>query len=446
MKNLLKLYVLFITINIYSQTHQWAFFTTDNSPIPSNFISKIHQDKDGVYWFGAYPYGASGSGLARFDGVNWEIFNTANSGLPDNIIFDITSDNANNLWVATPKGAVKYNGTEWTLFNASNSGLPDDNVYTITVEDDNYIWFGMNYHGLVKYDGTNWEIFDTNNSLLHSNEISFIVIDDQNGKWIGTWRGGLCFYDDNTWQQVSHQNFLNYPSEVYSLAIDYNNALWVTATGTGSNNVHLGKYLDNHWILFDSVTAGFKFVPGFGGITIDSLNRKWFATTSGIAIYNDSEWSFITPENSPLPSKYIHTMIIDNYQNIWFGLGQTPPKGIAVYNENGIPNITSVNDETLKPVSFKLYQNYPNPFNPTTKIKYSVMQTNSPLLEGGRGVLTTLKIYDILGNEISTLVNELKPPGTYEVDFDASKLSSGVYIYRLISGDFSSGRKMILLR
>jgi hypothetical protein len=85
---------------------------------------------------------------------------------------------------------------------------------------------------------------------------------------------------------------------------------------------------------------------------------------------------------------------------------------------------------------YTLEQNYPNPFNPSTKISWQ-----SPV-----GSLQTLKIYDVLGNEVATLVDEYKPTGKYEVEFDASSLTSGVYFYTLHSGSFVSTKKMILLK
>jgi len=90
-----------------------------------------------------------------------------------------------------------------------------------------------------------------------------------------------------------------------------------------------------------------------------------------------------------------------------------------------------------KPVyKFSLEQNYPNPFNPTTSLQYSV----------GSLQFVTLKVYDVLGNEVAILVNEEKPAGSYQVEFDASNFSSGIYFYKLTSGAFIETKKMILLR
>ena len=88
------------------------------------------------------------------------------------------------------------------------------------------------------------------------------------------------------------------------------------------------------------------------------------------------------------------------------------------------------------PESFELYQNYPNPFNPSTIIKYQVSNTE----------YVSVKIYDIIGKEVTVLVNEVKEPGTYEISFDAKNLASGIYFCKMIVGDFSSVKKMNLLK
>ena len=105
-------------------------------------------------------------------------------------------------------------------------------------------------------------------------------------------------------------------------------------------------------------------------------------------------------------------------------------------------------DDDRNPKTFSLSQNYPNPFNPSTKIKYSVPAVT---LSGVEGSLVTLKVYDVLGNEIATLVNEEKQAGNYEVEFNSHSgtvrnLPSGIYFYRLQTGSISKTLKMILLK
>ncbi|MGA9118492.1 MAG: T9SS type A sorting domain-containing protein, partial [Bacteroidota bacterium] len=95
------------------------------------------------------------------------------------------------------------------------------------------------------------------------------------------------------------------------------------------------------------------------------------------------------------------------------------------------------------PTQFSLDQNYPNPFNPSTKIQLTIVNPRLPYeaQRGGQGQLTIVKVFDLLGREVATLVNEVKQPGTYSVQFDGSHLASGVYFYRLQAGTFVDTKK-----
>ena len=97
---------------------------------------------------------------------------------------------------------------------------------------------------------------------------------------------------------------------------------------------------------------------------------------------------------------------------------------------------TGIENISVAPTTYSLSQNYPNPFNPNTKIQFSITKE----------AFVTLKVYDMLGREVETLVNGEKGSGTYEVSFDASTLSSGVYFYTINAKDFNKVKKMILLR
>lgn len=101
-----------------------------------------------------------------------------------------------------------------------------------------------------------------------------------------------------------------------------------------------------------------------------------------------------------------------------------------------IDQVSSVEENNVVVNNFKLDQNYPNPFNPSTMINYSIPQS----------AFVTLKVYDIVGNEVATLVNETKSAGKYEVSFDASNLSNGVYLYSIKTANFTSTKKMILVK
>ncbi|MBK7160362.1 MAG: T9SS type A sorting domain-containing protein [Ignavibacteria bacterium] len=98
--------------------------------------------------------------------------------------------------------------------------------------------------------------------------------------------------------------------------------------------------------------------------------------------------------------------------------------------------VNVIQTSSITPENFELYQNYPNPFNPTTNLEFGI-----PELE-----FVSLKIFDVLGNEVSTLVNESKPAGRYEVTFNGAGLPSGIYYYKLTSGNYSYTRKMMLIK
>jgi hypothetical protein len=108
-----------------------------------------------------------------------------------------------------------------------------------------------------------------------------------------------------------------------------------------------------------------------------------------------------------------------------------------VIEQFGLKDPLIINNEIFsRTKEYRLTQNYPNPFNPTTKIKFTIPERS----------FVTLKIYDVLGNEIATLVNEEKLVGSYEIEFNATNLPSGIYFYRLQAGNFVVAKKMVVLK
>ncbi|MCC6865484.1 MAG: T9SS type A sorting domain-containing protein [Ignavibacteria bacterium] len=116
----------------------------------------------------------------------------------------------------------------------------------------------------------------------------------------------------------------------------------------------------------------------------------------------------------------------------------SPSEVAALWNSDlggcGITGISETGNEI--PQKFTLSQNYPNPFNPSTTIKYSLP----------KGENVKLVVYDALGREVKTLVNEFKNSGVYSVNFDASSLSSGIYFYKIEAGSFTETKKMLLVK
>jgi hypothetical protein len=130
------------------------------------------------------------------------------------------------------------------------------------------------------------------------------------------------------------------------------------------------------------------------------------------------------------------------------------PQGQSVYSPVAYDTTfatTGIVQTNEIPAVYKLYDNYPNPFNPSTTILFHIPLSRgvSAMPDGrqeGRGVLTSLVIYDLLGREVKTLINQNLQPGKYSVSFDGGNLASGVYFYRLVSGSFTDIKKMLMIK
>jgi hypothetical protein len=171
-----------------------------------------------------------------------------------------------------------------------------------------------------------------------------------------------------------------------------------------------------------NVVIDTSFMSGYIPVVIGSVDSILIGRAAG--------WEVNTTFKSSIDSLNVIVdlyNLIDDYgflQSVLQQFELIPPMGLS--------------DDIIFADNFKLLQNYPNPFNPTTKIIFEVPMT-------GDGIVT-LKVYDVLGREITTILNEEKPAGEYEVEFNGENLVSGVYYYTLTSGTFYETKKMILLR
>ena len=143
-------------------------------------------------------------------------------------------------------------------------------------------------------------------------------------------------------------------------------------------------------------------------------------------------------------------LYVDNNQSIHIIWDDNRDGNLEIYYKKGAI-ITDVDEESdIIPTKYSIKQNYPNPFNPVTTIEYTIPTSPYPTPYQGEGTrerfFVTLKVYDVLGNEIATLINEEKQPGTYSVQFDGAGLSSGVYFYTLTAGNFVESKKMTLMK
>ena len=143
----------------------------------------------------------------------------------------------------------------------------------------------------------------------------------------------------------------------------------------------------------------------------------------------------LNPGDTLITSLHVFAIMNEGTANVQLQIGTFHnPGDITTIDFTAIVLPTSVENESEQPNEYFLAQNFPNPFNPSTKISYGIKEAG----------VVYIKVFNILGSEVATLVNEHKPAGNYEVSFGKNELASGIYIYRLTANNFVQTRKMIL--
>ncbi|GAB4297831.1 MAG: hypothetical protein Kow0098_22520 [Ignavibacteriaceae bacterium] len=173
--------------------------------------------------------------------------------------------------------------------------------------------------------------------------------------------------------------------------------------------------------------------------TATEINNQGFEIQRRETI-NETEWEKIgfVEGNGTTTQPQSYTFSDENLpaETYKYRLKQTDFDGSYQYSK-------TVEVEITQPVEFILEQNYPNPFNPTTKIRYSIP---SVILSEAKNLFVSLKLYDLLGREVKTLVNQEQPAGSYEVELNASDLTGGIYFYQITAGEYKASKKLVLLK
>jgi len=172
----------------------------------------------------------------------------------------------------------------------------------------------------------------------------------------------------------------------------------------------------------------------YGQTSPDIIGQRYFSNGNP----NGGNYLIVTDgpdhgESSPVVSAD-NSSIIFSWQDDRRSAGWDIYAKIVDWNWNGVTDVEIIDDNS--PEEFSLSQNYPNPFNPSTKIRFSITQVG----------FTTLKVFDVLGNEVATLINEEMPAGKYEIEFSGNELTSGIYFYQLKAGSFIETKKMVLMK
>ena len=395
-----------------------------------------------------YAIGRRGSGLTSTSliikstdgGENWEV----SDSLPNSWFLDLHFINESKGWVV---GSNFSNSTGFILQteNGGNSwstqfSYPGLAVTSIDFTDELNGWASFSTGDSLLHStngGISWEIIATGNSIK-AKEILFInpntgwvvgyLSPSLSAKIIKTTNGG------SSWQDISPQNIYDI---LYTIDFVSEQTGWVAGEHgkvfrTTNGGLSWTRIWMDNWPAFKSI----DFVnENVGWIVTDELfwgyESSLFYTTNG-----GDNWEL----KVKIPGSEGSIFMMDQNTG-WLVSGHNvfsePQVGFVYKTTNG--GVTFIEEEKKHDVilnEFYLSQNYPNPFNPNTKFTYSVAVSG----------IVTLKIFDILGSEVLTLVNEEKPAGNYEITWYAANLPSGVYFYRLKAGSFVQTRKMILLK
>jgi photosystem II stability/assembly factor-like uncharacterized protein len=387
-------------IGIYLTTNNGALWIPRNGGFIAQSISDLAYI-NGILFASTY-----GSGLysSSDNGDTW----LTNSISNNNLSFLITL--SNYVFVVSSGGIYKSTnyGVNWNL-----TGYTKNNIEAVTASG-NSLFVGTHDNGVCR--STNYgDTWDTVNTGLSSHDIT--GMGSNNGKiYAGTYGEGTFKSTDNgnTWTSI------NFVGHIMGFAFD-------------GDNIMIGR-CDS---IFRTTNNGITWQPVCAGLHMFCENTRLYQ--SGSNIFVTSCGSLYLTTNFGTNWKF-KGQGIENYNIGSFAFG-TDKVFAGIYSASvwkrelteiiGIKNISSV-----VPDKFSLSQNFPNPFNPSTNIRYQI--TNNRYI--------TLKIYDALGKEIETLVNEKHTPGTYEVTWDGSNYPSGVYYYKLTAGDYSETKKMVLVK
>jgi ligand-binding sensor domain-containing protein len=314
-------------------------------------------------------------------------------------------------------------GDNWTAFPAESEQLPflaDINCILKKGNSSNF-WVGTEigvYLLPQYYPLSTWVPINTG---LPSVETKVRSIIEKDGEVFAGTNSGVFQLNGSNWYD---KNFGLTNTNVTALA-SIGGYLFAGTSQGSVGGVYISSDNGNNWTLSlndpwvtSILTIGSNiFVGSFG-------NGIWRSTNYG------NTWSQIN-DGFGSGAYYVLSLGLDN-QYIFAGTSAS-----SIWRRPLSQVVTDTQEETnLQPKEFSLSQNYPNPFNPSTTIYFSVQSSE----------FVTLKVFDVLGNEAATLVNEEKPAGVYEVEFNASGLSSGIYFYKIQTSSFVETKKMILLR
>lgn len=373
----------------------------------------------------------------RFKDGNFEIWNLSQTfNLPFYWVATCV-DNQDNIWAYLNNKLYKYNGLSWAVLDIP--GLPQGYKYADLAIDHEYLWLtnfesgvynNTGVHRLKLADNT-WTLFNSTNSSYPEYPLNGTIFLKGDSTFVGTNKGLVMIYNDLVSVVIDTSNSSLATQAIYCFYIDSQGNKWL-----GTSNLGLVEWIDNSTFTIYNTNTSNLPNNSVNAIAEDSQGTLWIGTDGGFAcLKNDSVISYTNLLEEPIIS-----LAIDQMDRIW--MGGVGYGNLYMYDGTNLNIITDVYEQNFDttPKRFTLYQNYPNPFNPSTVISYRLPVTS----------YVTLKVYDVLGNEITTLINGELLPGEYEVEFSLKSSitypASGIYFYTLRAGNLLETKKMVLIR
>ncbi len=341
------------------------------------------------------------------NGANWTVIN---SNMHVGWIWSLCFSN-DVLFASTEQGVYKYTGSDWTLTKLSGM-----DVRAITTADG-ALYAGTWGYGIYKStdNGASWNSF--NDGVGDYKVIQSLCVDSSGNLFAGSFYGGILKKRAGETKWYKHDVGNNF---IWSLA-STSNAIYAGLYGGG-----LYKSTDDgeNWSPITSLN-----VPFIYSIITDKSNNVYVSSwSSGVFASKDgSSWKSLGMGDAGVSS----IILSANSTQVFAGT-----KSGKLYALDNTLNVTGVKQNSVVPASFSLSQNYPNPFNPSTIIGFTVPTAGN----------YSLKVYNMLGQEVASLVNGQLSAGAYKINFNASNLASGVYIYRLSGNKVNISNKMMLMK
>lgn len=418
MKTIIICFMFILTSGFVSVYSQW----TEQTSGVTTGLNSVSGVTDNIAWV----CGDGGRVLrTNTGGANW--INATGTGIPG------TLDLYNIFALDSTFALVTGSSTSAFVYRTSNGGLTWVQVFTQSGGFMDAIWMISPANGIMYGDpvGGRWSIWRTTNGGVNWDSTGMYL--PQAGSEAG-WNNAMYVSGTSVWFGTNN-------SRVYYSALGGLTGTWTVQSTAQANSYSIwfntltngmlgGAQLmatSNSGVNWTNVTS-----PGTGNVNgITGAGGNWWFTRQSSSIYiSTNGGANFTSEYTAPSGTYLHLQRAMTGTRMW-----AVRNNGGISKSDGVLGITPISGEI--PMQFNLTQNYPNPFNPVTNFNFSLPKSSA----------VTIKIFDITGREVDVIINnEVKSPGVYKVDYNAANLSSGVYFYTIIAGEYKATNKMVLTK